>query len=448
MFSYKKNPVPIILLLTVIIRLILFTISYSQGENSFYLFDSYRYLALGENLFESGFYTEKMTDPVFESIFITPGAPVIFYFLKSIGGIPAIIFFQIICQSLTCYLMMKIIPLIFPNCPGKVVRMTGIAFAIDIPTIVLGNVVMTETVFTTLLFAFVYFFVKSIKENSIRSLIFASLLLGVSALFRPITLYFPILLFIASLFIFRPFNTEFFKKISSLFIPFYFIIGLWMFSNHRMHQHFFFSYQGEFNLGYYQAADIYSEKYQMNLMDARAKFHYEVQESFDTSEYAEIDQVIFYSAFGKKAREVIMENPIPFFKNAVKANFYLFFRPVRDYLKIALGSDELFHSRSKTNSVSIHILTGWQVLMNILVFLLLPFGFIQLYKNNKGLFYFFGSFIIYFMLVCSGPEIDGRFRVPIVPVLLILSASGVLFFMEKFKRKDVKDAKDNSTFAS
>ena len=52
------------------------------------------------------------------------------------------------------------------------------------------------------------------------------------------------------------------------------------------------------------------------------------------------------------------------------------------------------------------------------------------------------------MFVCSGPEIDARFRVPMIPVLLILSTSGVLFLMEKFKRKNAKDAKDNSTFAS
>jgi hypothetical protein len=235
---------------------------------------------------------------------------------------------------------------------------------------------------------------------------------------------------------------------TALFLPFYFIIGVWMFSNHRMHQHFFFSYQGEFNMGYYQVADIYSEKYGMNLQEAREKFHHEVQGSFDPSEYADMDQVKFYSAFGKKAREVMMKNPAYFFKNMAKANFYLFFRPIRDYLKITLGSDELFHSRSKTNSLSVQILIVWQILLNILVFLLLPFGFIQLYKNNKSLFYFFLSFIIYFMLVCSGPEIDGRFRVPMIPVLLILSASGVLFFMGKFNRKNVKDAQDNSTFAS
>jgi hypothetical protein len=448
MFSYKKNPIAYILFLTCIIRLILFTISYSQGAHSFFLFDSYRYLGLGENLFESGLYAEKITDPLFESIFITPGAPVIFYLLKSIGGIPAIIFFQIICQTITCFLLMKIIPLIFPNCQGKVIRNSGIAFAIDLASIVLGNVIMTETIFTTILFAFIYFFVKSLKDNSLKFLIIASILLGVSSLFRPIILYFPILLLAASFFIFRPTDRGFLKRIFALLIPFYMIIGLWMFTNYRIHHHFFFSYQGEFNMGYYQAAHIYSEKYDINLIEAREKFHYEVQKSFDDSEYNEIDQVIFYSAFGKKAREVIKNNPFYFFKNMATANFYLFFRPVRDYLKITLGSDELFHTRSKNHSIGVQFLIIWQMLINILVFILLPFGFLHLYKNNKGLFYFFLSFIIYFMLVCSGPEIDARFRVPMIPVLLILSTSGVLFLMEKFKHKNAKVAKDNSTFAS
>jgi 4-amino-4-deoxy-L-arabinose transferase-like glycosyltransferase len=448
MFSYKKNPIPVILLLTVFIRLILFAISYSQGESSFYLFDSYRYLGLGKNLFESGLYTEKLTDPVFESIFVTPGAPVLFYFLKSIGGIPAIIIFQIICQTITCYLLLKIVPIIFPQCSKRVIHKTGFAFALDIPTIVLGNVIMTETIFTTLLFAFIYFFVKYFEKKSLRFLILASILLGISALFRPIILYFPILLFIISLIIFRPFNLDIIKQLASLFIPFYLIIGLWMFSNYRMHGYFFYSYQGEFNLGYYQAADIYSEKYSLNLEEAREKFIHEVRGNFDPSEYQSMDQVKFYSAFGKKAREVIIENPIHFLKNMAKANVFLFFRPVRDYLKISLGSKELFHTRSKNQSIPVKIMIAWQILVNILVFLLLPFGFIHLYKINRNLFYFFLGFIIYFILICSGPEIDARFRVPMIPVLLILSASGVLFLMEKFSRKDVTDAQDNSTFAS
>jgi hypothetical protein len=78
----RQYPIFSILLLAFILRITLFFISGQYGYSSFFLFDTYRYLNIGTHLFEDGLYAEKITEPIFESVYVTPGAPVLFYLLQ------------------------------------------------------------------------------------------------------------------------------------------------------------------------------------------------------------------------------------------------------------------------------------------------------------------------------------------------------------------------------
>lgn len=433
--------------LAFLLRITLLIVSSSQGESSFYLFDSYRYMNLGDHLFEEGIYAEKTTEPVFKSIFTPPGAPVVFYLLKSIGGIKAIILFHIFCQLLICYYLLKCIQLFYPNAISKIGLIAGLLFALDIPTIVMGNVLMTETLFTLFLLLSVYHQLLFFQKNNLKNLIIGSALMGAAALIRPIILYFPFFLIVFFIFLyFHPLKL-FLKKSICLLVPFYSITGIWFYCNYVMFGSFFFSYVGDFNLAYFQASAIYADKYEIKLSEAREKLYHETLDELKDVPEEEVNQIVFYDALGKQARKVVLENPSYFIKNASRAFIHLFFRPVKDYLKITLGSNELFHTRSKNNSLFIQLTTYWQILVSVLVFVFLPFGLRSLFKINKTAAVYLFLFLMYFILVCSGPEIEGRFRVPLVPVLLFLSSIGAFQLIEKLKKKNFPASTDNTNFA-
>lgn len=434
----RQYPVLTILLLAFILRITLFFIAKQQGFTSFFLFDTYRYLNIGTHLFEDGLYAEKTGEPLFESVYVTPGAPVLFYLLRSLGGLEAIILFQIFCQLVTCYFLIKTVKLLYPKFEKFSVLFCGILFALDIPTMVLGNVIMTETVFTLLFFMFFYHFILYLENNDTKNVLYASVFLGISALFRPIILYLPVFMLVYFLLRFSAVKKIQVKPLLYFFIPFYLLTGSWYFTNYKMHGHFFYSMVGEFNLLYFQAADIYAEVNGISVGEARTELYHKIQNSFDVSEYNHVDQYIFYARGGEIARKIIFENPVPFVKNLVRANINLFFRPVRDYLKITLGSNELFHTRSKDHSAFIRFSDYWQIFINIVLFLLLFPGVIFLFRKNLSIGFFMTLLFFYFILVCSGPEIDGRFRVPLVPVILANACAGVVLILEKIRKKSYR----------
>jgi hypothetical protein len=203
---------------------------------------------------------------------------------------------------------------------------------------------------------------------------------------------------------------------------------------------------GEFNLMYFQASTIYSEINNISLEEARIKLYHEIENSFSDLEYENLNQYIYFKRGGEIAMQIILENPIPLLKNAIKAHINLFFRPVRDYLKITLGSAELFHTRSKNHSAFIYFTDYWQIFINISLFLLLFPGIIYIYMVNPQIAFFMICIFGYFMLVCSGPEIDGRFRVPLVPIILINACAGMVFIIDKIKARRLSASSNNSTF--
>lgn len=431
-----NRPIYILLGISLIIRLCFFFYSSHLGESSFYLFDSYRYLQLGNNYFESGVYAEEISDPLFPSIFIPPGLPFIYYFLQSLGGIHLIILVQILVQLIILYYLIKFFHLIFDANRNLLIYTLGGFYAFDIPSIVLGNVLMGETFFALFLILFFYHFISYLKFNSIKKLVYSSIFLAISALIKPISFYLPIFIFLYLLISNRKEVRLMLTRLVCFLLPFYMITGLWVTRNYIEHQKNFYSYQANFNLFYYQAASIYSQQSNLPFLKARLELFEQLKGEFPPQKH--FDQIEFYDKAGEKARKIILSAPHLFLKNMVKANVNLFLRPVRDYLKINWGSNELFHSRSKNNSFTIQFLTYWQILLNLFLTLLIPVGLVYLYQLNRNVFWFFTLLLGYFMLACSGPEIEARFRVPIFPIILLVDMAGLLLISEKIQKRKTR----------
>lgn len=418
-----------LIFIAITVRIILMSISFSNGEDSFFLHDSYRYLGLGENYFNHGLYAETLDQPIFESIFTPPGYPIFLYFLNKLGGPILIVAIQILLQLLTAFFIWKI-STNFLKLSEKIVTGILLFYLIDIPTIVLGNLLMTETLFTTLFIGGLYFYLSfNFNNKKHNHLIFTSVLWGFACLVRPILFYFPLFLTILSLVLVIKKNRL--RYMFLLLIPFYIITGIWSFRNYQKYDRWFYSYQGHFNIVYYQAATIYAQNNNLQINEARNEIYEQGLEK-TTINNGVANPTEFYDNLLIIAKDIIKENPVFLFKNILNAEVNLFFRPVTDYLKITLGSKLAFHSRGKYTNLFLDLSTYYQIIVNISTFILLLVGCTILFKIDVKIFYFFLILIIYFMIVCSGPEIEGRFRVPIVPILLILAGIGFEFIIKKF----------------
>ncbi len=428
-----NQPFFIILGAAFVIRLVFFLYSSYLGENTFYLVDSYRYINLGNNYFNSGIYAEEISDPLFPSIFIPPGLPTVFYLLNAIGGVHLIIVFQIICQLFIGYILLKTYKLLFNPKTNFSLYLIGFLYAFDLPSIILGNVLMGETVFTLFLLLFIQNFIRFILNHQSKHLLLSSLFLGIATLIKPIAFYLPILFFIYLFFHLRKEKSLNLSSFIYFLFPFYLLTGFWMARNYAQHQTVFYSYQSNFNLFYFQAASIYGQNENLPLQKARVILFEELKNEFPPQKH--FDQIEFYDKAGEKAVHIILSSPHLLLKNMMKANVNLFVRPVRDYLKINWGSNELFHTRSKNNNGFIQFITYWQILLNCILTLLIPFGFIYFYTANRKICWALLLFLGYFMLTCSGPEVEARFRVPIFPVILLLSIGGITFILEKIQKR-------------
>ena len=57
-------------------------------------------------------------------------------------------------------------------------------------------------------------------------------------------------------------------------------------------------------------------------------------------------------------------------------------------------------------------------------------GLTRIWKANRQLFYLTVLVTMYFILLSAGPEAYSRFRVPITPILVLLTATGLVFILD------------------
>jgi hypothetical protein len=172
------------------LRLIFWVFVLPHPERAFDI-DSVLYARLGETLLGSG---------TFPNILRTPGYPVFLAALYAVfGKVPhAVLAVQCVIDSGTAVIAAMLFYRLFQNRRYSLV--TGVIYSVNPFSIFYANMVLTETLFTFVLLTAVYQFFLFLHDTRKGRLVLASLLLGVGALCRPISLLLP-LLFVPSLFI-------------------------------------------------------------------------------------------------------------------------------------------------------------------------------------------------------------------------------------------------------
>jgi 4-amino-4-deoxy-L-arabinose transferase-like glycosyltransferase len=197
---WKVKPIFTLIIFGVLIYLPLwigsFYIASSQHIDMLHRFpvlgsDSIEYMTLAHNL--SNLHCFTMTDCTTHETFRTPGYPFFIYAISAIfRSIFAVTFIQCCLALLTGYFVYRIV---FPYAGERVAQYMMILFILE-PSVILHSLALLSDVPYVFLVAYA-FFLLVIRKPAISAIGYLSFLLGLSVLFRPISIFIlPIFLFI------------------------------------------------------------------------------------------------------------------------------------------------------------------------------------------------------------------------------------------------------------
>ncbi len=439
MKSFRPGPLTLILAAAYLLRLLYFLLIFFKNPNGFWVYDSFGYWKIAENLLEHGTFSQSQALPLVADVYRTPLYPLFISVFQATGlGYYILVFVQLIVSTATCYFAYRTAREVFEN--ERAALAAGAIAAIDIPSIVFANLILTETIFTFLFAISVFHFVVYLKKNSTRHLVFAALCTGLSVLCRPVGL--------AALGVFAlvalykgKLNMTTLKKVLLLVSVCLLVVFPWALRNRIQFGQFFVSLIGSDILLSFHAANIVAETEHISYDRAQRDFRLRVVQEFDGDAVNEPARFAAFAEF--KAMEVIQAHPGLFVKNNLIGMSEMLFKPVKGYIDIQCGSP-----RNGSAGTLIRKLAGSGVLTKVLlIFQVLMMGIVWLgciagiragWRKYKILLLTLSILILVFSMFTIPPLTDPRFRVPLVPLLAMLSSYGLQRMVTWFNERRVR----------
>jgi 4-amino-4-deoxy-L-arabinose transferase-like glycosyltransferase len=440
----KQKDLLWILLLALVVRLVYFLVIAITNPDGFYVYDSYGYWQLAENLRTSGVFSQSFSAPLQPDYYRTPLYPLFILFAEiiQIDTLP-VITLQILLSLATVYYTYQLAQLLLQN--KSIAVIAALIMALDIPSIVFSNLIMTETLFSTLLISGVFYFVKYTKTSSIKNLIVSSVFIGLALLCRPIGIFLP--------FFFALFTIVFFwhqkgkailHSVLSLAVVLL-TISPWLIRNKLEFNRYFLSVISAHNFQNFQAAVIYAEVLEIPINDARCTLRWKTFQEFEGD--ANTQPYEYAKHIQKDAFSILFEYPKILLRNHAEQLLHFFIKPTRNYIDVQLGYvKNTYDGITKKPSMINHLLTksskltiglvGCQLIVLALIYVSSLFSIITFKKNKMVVcFLFFILLILCFANLTIPNVTEARFRIPVMPFIAILSASGVFILINKIKNK-------------
>lgn len=384
MFSaLNSNNKILILIITASLGVKLALLGYGIINNPSFIFmpDTPTYIEPGVNLVEKGVFATfgKYGFTKYE-VRRTPGYPLFLGFLNQTLKIPfnGIIVIQIILTTFAGCVIYKAAY----ELDAKTALLSAFIFLFDLPVTISSLMLLSESLYTVFMAIFIYFFLKYLKEQKMYLLAVSAVILAAATYIRPISYYLGICIAAGVVFAFfraAP-KRALWRGFTFLFI-FYALVGAWNFRNC-------------FKVG---------------------------KADFSTIDNIDLRDMGLLHRYTRQSEETRSETgPFLFYmKNTAKSFTNFMTRPgTLKYLKSAP-----LKAASK--------ILGYPWIIALIIGL-----FFARYNNLPKVFLLLT--IAYFIVVsvvgvglCNG----SRFRVPIMPLISILAASGWLFIYSWLKKK-------------
>jgi 4-amino-4-deoxy-L-arabinose transferase-like glycosyltransferase len=430
-----------ILLIAFFLRIIPFSYVAVNNPQGFLLFDSYGYLNIADNLLDHQIFSrankiEKLTPDISR----TPIFPIFLSVLKTIYDSNLFIAFVILLVGcFNALLTYKLCLLIFNN--HKIAFISAMLLAIDIPSIYFSSIILTETIFTFLLLCVTIYFVRYLTYKRTKLILITGVLSSILILCRPIAIFIPLILLIILIIKKTPI------KYSVLFISSaYILVFGWMGRNYNTFNTFSLSSISSINFYFYTNASIVAEVNNITTNEAQGALKKELERAFDWQEKA-TDIVLMIDYCNTQSIKSIVNHPLIFTKQTSKGLLFFFIKPIRNYLDTFIGINKEKYSsvlqKKQSNPILQKLLNDTSKLTLILIFLQLIFTLligigvvITLLKVDLNIqLITILALIFYFAITSSITEVDGRFRVPVLPLLAILTSTGIYRIMNTSRRQ-------------
>lgn len=450
----------LIILVALAVRFSVFPFVAPHKERMFTMLDSYEYDGMAMSLVENGrfyqsepafYFPPQYRIPLFEvrtptDAFRTPVYPLFLAGIYSLfGHKPYVaIIFQLIFSSLTCILVYYIGEVFIRRGVGFI---AGLLLALDFPTAIYGNLIMTDMLFTFLFLASIYFILKFFREGKRKHLIYSAILLGASALCRQVIIYFVFVMVLSFIVVYRRNLIKALLNYCIYILIFLAAVSPWAIRNYIVYDNLSISISQGSNLLFYNAA--YLEAYKRGGYEHLDDIRREMQEETDRMFAERGISSPFQKAkiYQELAVERILSAPALYTKIHLIGALKIFATPtfllperifgasLDESIAMAKGKSLITGSFFEASrGLAGYFLQNWKLLL-YLPFLLLYLLFIYFLagyglcktskeKNLAAIFFLFLLIIVYNALIV-GQHGAARFRIPLMPYIDLIAAYGI-----------------------
>ncbi len=306
-----------VLLIALLLRLLLFSAILMFNTGGFIQADSHEYLNIAENLVTKAAFSQSVDEPLIPDGRRTPVYPLFIALFRLAGfNLAAIIFIKLILSVFNCFLAFRITHWLTESYKSSI--FACLIVAIDIPTIVYANIILTETLFTSLFLLSIFFLIRYLKDDGekVLILILSGIFLGLSILCRPISLFFPVVM-VALLLLFQSRNFKLFLiKIPLFLLAIIIPLSPWLLRNQVVFGSPMLSTISSTNMLHYRAAGVYAAKEKVSFTEAQRELK-ELAESTFTGNRDE-QPLDYKNHEAKLGASIILANPLYYNKEQYK----------------------------------------------------------------------------------------------------------------------------------
>ena len=383
--------------------------------------------------------------------FRTPGYPLLLVpgiLLGSIEGVT--IALQVLLGCVTIYLVYRIALLLF-ELKGPALCAAALC-TVEPLSVIWTCVLHTETLFTTMLTSFLFFFLRYLAHGSWHNLVVSALFSAGAAYVRPVAYFIPLfvsLFLIVNFLLKRAWNRRVFFQIMAYFFIGYGALFAWQMRNAYQTGYWGFAGGLEDNLYYYTATSILAQVHNIPREEQRKQMFYLKDEIYASQllEQLQWPEVEIRRRLGREAFKVIVAHPWELFKLTATSTVWTLGGPgLGTWLEVFgtgwNNTERLSRNRDITTPVPVPTedekfsflrrsnwtLAGSLLLATVLgsywIFSLV--GVLNGYVQAREAVIFLVFIAAYMVLI---PALQGigysRFRLPIMPILCVFGGGGI-----------------------
>lgn len=402
--------------------------------------DSFDYIRLARNIIENRIYGS----PGNPEIFRVPLYPFLlagFMLIFKTQFVFALLFFQIVLDSITAVFVIKFGNFLFKESSEKIGFTAGILYSLSPLCIVYSTKVLSETVFVFQFLLLLIISLKVVNIENIKANLFLLYLILIGVLAGTLCLTRAIFIPLVGLFLlWFAFRIGKVKYILVVVIFFSLIPGLWIIRNHHVCGYTGITTVSAVNMYRYDACSLLAKIHSISFAKQQSKIDAELSKISTQKEISE------YCA--KRAFAVIKTHPFIYVYLHCKNSIGIFLPAVNDLFESfgvimgGKGTLGIIHSSGLVQGLKHYFNNRNDLLLialplSLVLFVFYGFALFGIYmviKKTLGIVadmdHLFILLALIYFFIAGGAAATPRFRVPIEPFLCIYAASGIFFLIK------------------